>query len=165
MTLLGGLNPFTVFLETIPYRFYPLLALYFAALTAFSRMDFGPMAAAEQRAASGGGLLPARRPARRGHRNRRTWSRSRAPSHRWWNAAIPVLTVIVVVLGRALRDRSASVGPDAPLSDVFGAADPFATLLWGSLAGCVVAIADLGRASVSSRWARASTPWSAACGP
>jgi Na+/H+ antiporter NhaC len=35
----------------------------------------------------------------------------------------------------------ASVGPDAGLSDVFGAADPFATLLWGSLAGCVMAIA------------------------
>jgi Na+/H+ antiporter NhaC len=33
----------------------------------------------------------------------------------------------------------ASAGPDAGLSDVFGAADPFATLLWGSIAGCLVA--------------------------
>jgi Na+/H+ antiporter NhaC len=137
-TLLAA-NPFTVFLETIPYRFYPLLALYFAALTAFSRMDFGPMAAAEQRAASGGGLY---RPGAQLAAATESENLDPKPGTepRWWNAAIPVLTVIVVVLAGLFATGRSSVGPDAPLSEVFGAADPFATLLWGSLAGCVVAI-------------------------
>ena len=60
--------------------------------------------------------------------------------HRWWNAALPVLTVIVVVLVGLYSTGRSAVSPDAPLRDVFGAADPFSTLLWGSLAGCLVAI-------------------------
>lgn len=132
-------NPFTVFIETIPYRFYPLLALYFAALTAFSRLDFGTMAAAEQRAASGGGLY---RPGAQlaAATESESMQAKEGVEPRWWNAAIPVLTVIVVVLWGLYATGRASVGADAPLRDVFGAADPFATLLWGSLAGCVVAI-------------------------
>jgi len=132
-------NPFTVFIETIPYRFYPLLALYFAALTAFSRLDFGPMASAETRAVSGGGLY---RPGAQLAAATESEAIDAKPGvqPRWWNAAVPVLTVIVVVLGGLVATGRASAGPDAPLRDVFGAADPFATLLWGSLAGCVVAI-------------------------
>ncbi|MDZ7779517.1 MAG: Na+/H+ antiporter NhaC family protein [Gemmatimonadota bacterium] len=132
-------NPFSVFIETIPYRFYPLLALYFAALTAFSRLDFGTMAAAEKRAASGGGLY---RPGAQlaAATESESMQAKEGVEARWWNAGIPVLTVIVVVLWGLYATGRASAGPDAPLRDVFGAADPFATLLWGSLAGCVVAI-------------------------
>jgi len=59
--------------------------------------------------------------------------------HQWWNAGIPVLTVIAVVLIGLYTTGRAGVGADASLMDVFGAADPFSTLLWGSLAGCLVA--------------------------
>jgi len=133
-------NPFTVFIETIPYRFYPLLALYFAALTAFSRLDFGPMASAERRAASGGGLY---RPGAQlaAATDAENVEAKPGVTPRWWNAGVPVLTVIVVVLGGLYATGRASAGPDAPLRDVFGGADPFATLLWGSMAGCVAAIA------------------------
>ena len=48
--------------------------------------------------------------------------------------------MIVVVLAGLYTTGRAGAGPDASLMDVFGAADPFATLLWGSLAGCLVAI-------------------------
>ena len=58
---------------------------------------------------------------------------------RWWNAALPVLAVMLVVLGGLYMTGRAAVGSEASLTDVFGAADPFVTLLWGSLAGCVVA--------------------------
>ena len=46
----------------------------------------------------------------------------------------------MVLVGLYTSGRAAA-GPGAPLKDVFGAADPFATLLWGSLAGCIVAAA------------------------
>ena len=133
-------SPFNVFIETIPYRFYPLLALYFAALTSFSGRDFGAMASAELRAASGGGLY---RPGAQLTTDTAAHvmdAKAGAPP-RWWNAAAPVLTVIIVVLVGLYATGRAGAGPDASLMDVFGAADPFATLLWGSLAGCLVAVA------------------------
>ena len=50
------------------------------------------------------------------------------------------MTVIVVVLGGLYVTGSAVAGPGASLMRVFGEADPFSTLLWGSLAGCIVAL-------------------------
>jgi len=132
-------SPLSVFIETIPYRFYPLLALYFVFLTSWMKRDFGPMAEAEARAASGAGLH------RRGAVLATDVSKEElqpipGTQERWWNAILPVLTVIsVVVWGLYTTGRSAA-GPESSLSMVFGAADPFATLLWGSLAGCIAAV-------------------------
>jgi Na+/H+ antiporter NhaC len=46
-----------------------------------------------------------------------------------------VVVIGLYVTGLAGTDAGAS------LADVFGASDPFTTLLWGSLAGCLIAIA------------------------
>ncbi len=135
---LAGLSPYTVFIESIPYLFYPLLALSFVFLTSFMNRDFGPMARAEARAAAGKGL----------HREGAMLATDTSASfvdategtpQRWWNAGIPVLTVVLVVLGGLYTSGSAVTGPGADLKDIFGSADPFNTLLWGSLAGCLVA--------------------------
>ena len=137
---LAGLSPYTVFLETIPYLFYPLLALAFVFLTSFMNRDFGPMARAEARAASGGGVLrPGSRPA--AEISESFVNPKEGAPERWWNAGIPVLTVVTVVLAGLYTSGSAAAGADASLRDIFGAADPFNTLLWGSLAGCLVAAA------------------------
>ena len=134
-----AVSPFAIFIQTIPFLFYPLLALFFVFLTSVMDRDIGPMAQAEQRAATGGGLY---RPGATLAAD--TSSKAMQPkeglTHRWWNAAIPVLTVILVVLGGLYASGTARVGPDASLTDIFGAADPFATLLWGSLAGCLVGV-------------------------
>ncbi|HSG08635.1 MAG TPA: Na+/H+ antiporter NhaC family protein [Longimicrobiales bacterium] len=132
-------SPFAVFLHTIPYLFYPLLALFFVFLTSVMDRDFGPMADAERRAATGQGLH------RKGAQltsdtSAHIMDPKEGATHRWWNAGVPVLTVIVVVLFGLYATGRAGAGPDASLMDVFGAADPFATLLWGSLAGCLMAL-------------------------
>jgi Na+/H+ antiporter NhaC len=137
---LGTLNPFRVFLETIPYRFYPVLALYFAGLVAFSRRDFGPMALAERRARQTGQLY--REGAQlltdtSGH----AIEPKEGKPHRWWNAALPILTVVLVVLAGLYVTGSAGAGPGASLSEIFGESDAFITMAWGSLAGCIAAIA------------------------
>ncbi|MEZ4414294.1 MAG: Na+/H+ antiporter NhaC family protein [Gemmatimonadota bacterium] len=133
-------NPFTVFLHTIPYLFYPLLALSFVLMTTLMNRDLGPMAVAERRAARGEGL-------------HRAGAMLAADSHegllepapgtplRWWNAAIPVLAVVLVVLLGLLMTGRAAVEPGAGLREVLAAADPFATLLWGALAGVLTAVA------------------------
>jgi Na+/H+ antiporter NhaC len=133
-------SPFTVFIHTIPFLFYPLLALFFVFLTSVTDRDFGPMATAEKRAGGGRGLF--REGAQlatdtSGH----IMDPKDGVRHRWWNAGVPVLTVVTVVLVGLYTSGRAGVGPDASLMDVFGAADPFATLLWGSLAGCLMALA------------------------
>ncbi|MDD3966743.1 MAG: Na+/H+ antiporter NhaC family protein [bacterium] len=43
-------NAYHVFIQTIPYRFYSLLILFFIVVSALSRRDFGPMLKAERRA-------------------------------------------------------------------------------------------------------------------
>jgi Na+/H+ antiporter NhaC len=132
-------SPFAIFLETIPFLFYPLLAIFFVFLTSVMNRDLGPMAAAEARAASGGGLYREGASLASDTAGGELDSKEGAP-HAWYNAAIPVLTVVIVVLAGLVTTGRASVGPDASLMDVFGAADPFATLLWGSLAGVIVAL-------------------------
>ncbi len=139
---LAGANPFTVFLHTIPYLFYPLLALVLVVLTSAMNRDFGPMAAAELRARRGDGLWRPGAMLAADTSGDLMEAKEDTP-HRWWNAALPVLTVIaVVVAGLYFTGRAVAVqeSPDPSLMDVFGEADPFATLLWGSLAGCLVAI-------------------------
>ena len=137
---LTSISPFDVFISTIPYLFYPLLALSFVFLTSVMDRDFGPMAAAERRAASGGGL----------HRAGAQLAVDTTETHltppesatpRWYNAAFPIITVILVVLAGLYTSGRASTGADASLRQIFGAADPFNPLLWGSAAGCVVGIA------------------------
>ncbi|MEK9506809.1 Na+/H+ antiporter NhaC family protein [Gemmatimonadota bacterium Y43] len=137
---LTSTSPFLIFIHTIPYLFYPLLALAFVFLTSVMDRDWGPMAAAERRAASGGGLF---RPGAQLTMDTEsgTMDAKEGAPHRWWNAAAPVLTVILVVLAGLYTTGAASSDDGASLMDIFGAADPFATLLWGSLAGCLVAFA------------------------
>ena len=102
--------------------------------------DFGPMARAEARAASGGGILrPGSRPAAEiseSFVNAKEGSPGVGgmPDSRWrrwcsWSSA------------RLYTSGRAAAGADASLRDIFGAADPFITLLWGSLSGCLVAAA------------------------
>ena len=134
-------NPFNVFLHSIPYLFYPILTLVFVLLTALMRRDFGPMLAAERRAATGGGL---HRPGAMLATDTRG-GLEEAPDgtpHRWYNAAIPVAVVILVALGGIFATGRESLGPgDHSLRDIVGAADPFKSLLWASLLGSGVAIA------------------------
>ncbi len=139
VTTLTSISPLAVFISSIPYLFYPLLALSFVFLTSFMDRDLGPMAVAERRAATGGGLhRPGAQPAVDMDQTHLAPPEGVTP--RWYNAAIPIITVIIVVLAGLYTSGRASLDPDVSLMDIFGAADPFAPLLWGSAAGCIVGI-------------------------
>ena len=135
---LTAANPFTVFIHSIPYLFYPILALVMVALVIWTQRDFGPMWEAENRASRGDGLYREDAMLMSDTSGGAMDAKEDAPE-RWYNAALPVLTVIAVVLGGLYFDGRAAAGPGASLWSVFGEADPFAALLWGSLAGCLVA--------------------------
>lgn len=131
-------SPFSVYLHSVPYLFYPLLAIFFVALVLASGRDFGPMRTAEERAASGGGLY---RPGAQLAADTST-ELAEAPEGtklRWWNGAVPPLAVVLtVVIGLLYTGRQAlGEGEPASVSNILANADPFATLLWGSLIGCI----------------------------
>ncbi len=136
----GADNPFLVVLHSIPYLFYPILALVFVLLIIVMRRDFGAMYRAERRAYSGGGLIrpdavPASDPT-----SEALQPPADAP-HRWYNAAVPVLVVIGVALAALWGTGAAGLEPgERTIVNVIGEADPFSALLWASFAGCVTAI-------------------------
>lgn len=137
----GADNAFLVVLHSIPYLFYPILALIFVLLVILMRRDFGPMYHAEVRAASGQGLIrPGSTPA-----SDPTDASLQPPAdapHRWYNAAVPVLVVIGVAMAALWGTGAAGLAPaDRTIVTVIGDADPFKALLWASFAGSVVAIA------------------------
>lgn len=133
------LSSFTIFVESIPYLFYPLLALVLVFLTSVMGRDFGPMATAERRAAAGEGLY---RPGANlaVDTDSEDMNPKEGAPRLWYNAAIPVLTVIIVVLIGLYTSGRAATSPDAPLREVFGESASYNALLWGSLAGTLVAV-------------------------
>lgn len=138
----SGLNPFPLFLSSIPAAFYPLAALVMTFTVATSRRDFGPMLAAERRARSGRLLGDDAQPLA-DYESAALEPPEDAPV-RWINAAAPVLAVVVVTLG-GLWTTGVGAAREAGLASpqlrqVIGYSDPFTVLLWGSFSGLAVAI-------------------------
>ncbi len=136
------LNPITVFIQSLPYAFYPLFALTITFAVAASRRDWGPMLAAERRAL-GGELMASTAQPLADYESAGLTPDPGTPC-RWWNAAVPVLLVVAVTLvglyvsgAMALAERGAS---GASLREVVDASDPFTVLLWASLAGLTAAV-------------------------
>jgi Na+/H+ antiporter NhaC len=151
-------DAYHLFLSSLPYRFYPLLALFFVFLVFMLRRDFGPMYKAERRARKGkiindhavpladfesSGLSP-----------------DGSVKARWYNGMVPILVVIfstfvglyisgksaLMSAGDSLADKSFfqilfSVTPFKDLGTVVSSADSFKVLLWASLIGVVTALA------------------------
>lgn len=136
----GAENAFTIFLHSIPYLFYPLLALAFVLMTIIMKREFGPMLDAERRAASGRGVIrEGSMPA--SDANMETLQPVKNKPKRWYNAGLPVLSVVIVALIGLYRTGSAALEPgQSGITAIIGNADPFAALLWASFTGCAVAI-------------------------
>jgi len=138
-------NPYVTFIDTIPYRFYPLFALVLGFTIAATDRDFGPMYRAEQRAMTKGQLL-AEDAQPLADYTRDTLEPPAGIPHRATNAVVPILTVVVVTLSGLYRSGAATLDPAAYpdtmvwLREVFSASDPYNSLLWASLAGVGMAI-------------------------
>ena len=136
----GADNAFIIFLHSMPYLFYPILALAFVLMTIIMKKEFGPMLTAERRAYSGGGVIrPGSMPA--ADTSLDSLQPIKDKPRRWYNSALPVLTVIGVALWGLYSTGSAGLeAGERGITNIIGNADPFAALLWASFAGCVVAM-------------------------
>src|SRR6056297_4262068 len=136
----GAANAFIIFLDSIPYLFYPILALAFVLMTILMKREFGPMLDAERRAASGNGVIrEGSMPA--ADTSLETLQPIEGKPKRWYNAAFPVIAVIIVALYSLYSTGAAALGPgESGLRSIIGNANPFDALLWASFTGCVIAI-------------------------
>lgn len=135
-----GKRAFEYFIASIPYHFYSLFAIGFVFLIAYMGRDFGAMYKAEKRARTTGKVLD-------DNANPLTSdeiSDLTAPEGkpcRWYNALIPILTVIFVTLFGLYYSGYKSIDnpSTANLREIIQAADSFEALLWAAVLGSVVA--------------------------
>ncbi len=141
-----GLNetPYDVFLNSLQFSFYPILAVIFIFFLVWKRRDFGPMYKAEL-------------DARNNNENSSIRALGKQASGldvenqdenkiRWYNALIPVLVVVggtiagLIITGLQVVGWDNSIAFFTNLANVIGSANSFSALLWSSLAGVAVAI-------------------------
>lgn len=136
---------FGIFIETIPYRFYSVLAIVFVLYVAWMGRDFGPMLRAERRASRDGKVLSDTAVPLL---DRAVTDLEAAPGVRplWGNAALPIVVVILTTLagiywtGAPALER---LGEGATWLEkvraVVEGGDPFKVLFWAAAAGSLVA--------------------------
>jgi len=137
-----ALTAMEAFLNSLPYRFYPILALFFTFLVCFLGRDFGPMHHAESRAISrlddpprtGGGAT--------------TTGTEAAPT--WWLGLFPVLVLVAATLWilalTGLSSESAQAALKNPdlsawkkMSEVISNADSYLSIMYGAFCAVITA--------------------------
>jgi Na+/H+ antiporter NhaC len=142
-------NPYLVFLQTIPYNFYPIFALIIGLTIAVTGRDFGPMFQAERRSYQTGQVLaPNATPVSSLDSNEIIADKETVK--RWYNGFIPIFVVILTtLLGLWLTGYSSLKNSNIDLSSlgffqyaslVIGESDSYAVLMWSSLLGSITAI-------------------------
>ena len=123
---------YTVFLHSIPYSFYPILAVLFVLFVASSGRDFGPMRRAEERA-SRGQVSPISSTDSPALQSDNLEPKPDIP-YRAINAFVPLLVLIVALLAGLYV-----TGEGESLTDIIGTADAYKAMMWASLLGALTA--------------------------
>lgn len=129
-----SLNAYMAFLHSIAYSFYPLLALSLVFTLVATGRDFGAMRAAETRARSGR-VAPDTAAAQRTADDMDDVQPDAGVAPRARNALLPIATLVTGVIAGMFV-----TGEGDSLRAIVGSADPYKSLIWGSLAGSLVAI-------------------------
>lgn len=139
-------NPYMIFLNSIPYAFYPILTILFMGMLIYAKKDFGPMLKAENEAQAdftkslevhsyGDEKLKA------------TYEYDpQKQTSKWWEAVLPIFTLMLVAFFSLLLYKGSMVYWQANESfglrfiKVIGAADAFKSLLFASFSGMLMAV-------------------------
>ena len=137
---------YLLFLNTIPYSFYPIMAIVFVYMVSLSGRDFGPMLEAERLAYKHGS----------GHSTKAGTSNEETESikpiegkpQRAFNAYIPVAVMVAgVLVGLYVTGRQAvSEIADPTIQEIIGNANSYTALMWASLVSMLsAAVLSLGQ--------------------
>lgn len=135
-------NAYDVFIQTIPYRFYPIAMLIFVFLIAYMRRDFGEMYRAEKRTVEENKVI----------RDGASVSDDfydtenvfgKEEKAKWYNGLVPLLILIfgtiAVLLYTGIQSLDEQGITDYGLREIIGSADSYVALLWSSFISCFVA--------------------------
>jgi len=132
-------EPYLLFLNTLPYSFYPIMAIIFVFMVAATGRDFGPMLEAERRAFKHGSANHAMDLDK--NQEAETLVPIDGKPQRAFNAYIPVAVMVIgVVVGLYVTGLEASAEIAQPtLKDIIGNANSYTALMWASMASMMVA--------------------------
>ena len=126
-------SSYALFLQSIPYSFYPFLAIFLVFLIVFTGRDFGPMYHAERRARETGAVKRSATE-ERVDTSADEFAEKEGIRCRAMNALIPIGTmVLTVIIGLMIS------GEGETLTEVIGSANSYVVLIWASLLSCFVA--------------------------
>ncbi len=133
-------SAYGIFIDTIPYRFYPIAALFFVFLTSFMNRDFGPMYKAEKRARTKGVLHEDLELTKDDEFEKRISTKDAS----WVNGVVPILILILGTIAGLIFtgiDALKSQGiQNYSLRQIISNSDSFTSLLWASFGASIVAV-------------------------
>ncbi len=151
-------SAYSVFLDSLPYGFYPLVAIGLVWLVALSGRDFGPMLQAERRARADGvsdGVGQSASDLSGESEPNGALAAKQAPG---WAGVIPLCVLVFGTLAGIIT-TGLEASPDARgLRDIFGAGNSFTAMMWASL-GAAVTAAMLSLVTGSQRLGGAMDSW------
>ncbi len=146
-----NINAFSVFIQTIPYRFYNLFMIFFVLVTAIMSRDFGPMYHAQLRAKNGSVL--SKNQNLKDPDEKEALEAKDGIELKMSNAIIPILVLIsAAIIGFYLNGLSSleadflktakdgAVLPTFTFREAFGAADASVVLFQAALFATIIAI-------------------------
>jgi Na+/H+ antiporter NhaC len=129
---LAGTTAYSMFLHSIPYSFYPILAVMFVLAVGWSGRDMGPMYRAELRARQGA-VSPRSKDPMPALDGDALEPKPDVPM-RPVNAFLPIIVLIVsLVVGMLVTGNGETV------TAIVGSADPYKAMMWASFIGALVA--------------------------
>jgi len=135
-------NPLTTFVASIPYSFYPILAVLFVLLIIISGKDYSSMLRAEIRARKTGKVI-SENAVPLSSIDSEAIKTAKGITPRWYNGVIPIVTVIAIAfIGLLYTGRQALLTKGITsirLIDTLKESDSFTALLWASSSGCIIA--------------------------
>src|SRR5690625_215248 len=129
-----SMSAYGMFLSSIPFSFYPILAIFFVLAVILTRRDFGPLMSAEVRARSTGLVLGSDAQVDEAVADSDELDPVADKPHRAINAVLPVIVLVVGVLGGLYV-----TGEGDGLRDIIGSADSYKALMWASLLAAITA--------------------------
>lgn len=169
-----NVNAYSIFLETIPYRFYNILMLLFVVCTALFLREFGPMLKAERRARTYDATNEEEIDSHAMSNELDEMKPAKGVKLSIWNAIVPVGTLIVTSLigfyfngyNTIMSGEDAALIADlknSPLSftgiqEAFGASDASVVLFQAALFASIVAMA-MGVHQKAFTWGEAVDTW------
>jgi Na+/H+ antiporter NhaC len=127
-------SAYAIFLQSIPYSFYPFLALFFVFLVVLTGKDFGPMYKAEIRARSTGEVRRSQG-GKAGPGGMADFDEKDGIPCRAINGVLPILCLVGGVIGGMYVS-----GEGDSVQEIIGSANAYVVLIWASLLACMAAI-------------------------